>query len=83
MDAFYNNEPAPRADPAQERKLGEIWEQYKGEQRIRPCIKKFLGPLTIERIIADPSDPKLIKIDGTMELCEELDIDPGTVSCTD
>ncbi|KAK1926655.1 Cullin binding-domain-containing protein [Papiliotrema laurentii] len=24
----------------------------------------------------DPSDPKLIKIDGTMELCNELDIDP-------
>ncbi|OWZ78094.1 defective in Cullin neddylation protein 1 [Cryptococcus neoformans Bt85] len=55
VDAFYNNEPAPRADPAQERKLGEIWEKFK-----------------------DPSDPKLIKIDGTMELCEELDIDPGT-----
>ncbi|KIR60386.1 defective in Cullin neddylation protein 1 [Cryptococcus bacillisporus CA1873] len=55
VDAFYNNEPAPRADPAQERKLGEVWEKFK-----------------------DPSDPKLIKIDGTMELCEELDIDPGT-----
>lgn len=39
--------------------------------------------LIMERIIKDPSDPKLIKIDGTMELCEELDIDPGTVSWTD
>lgn len=38
--------------------------------------------LIIGRIITDPSDPKLIKIDGTMELCEELGIDPGTVSWT-
>ncbi|WWD21940.1 hypothetical protein CI109_106428 [Kwoniella shandongensis] len=28
----------------------------------------------------DPSDSKLIKIDGTMELCEELDIDPASDS---
>ncbi|WVQ83956.1 hypothetical protein IAT38_006101 [Cryptococcus sp. DSM 104549] len=26
----------------------------------------------------DPSDPRLIKIDGTMALCNELDIDPGS-----
>ncbi|KAK8846632.1 hypothetical protein IAR55_005719 [Kwoniella newhampshirensis] len=26
----------------------------------------------------DPSDPKLIKIDGTMELCEELEVDPSS-----
>ena len=30
-------------------------------------------------LMVDPSDPKLIKIEGTMELCEELDIDPESV----
>lgn len=28
----------------------------------------------------DPTDPKLIKIDGTMQLCEELGIDPSSDS---
>ena len=37
--------------------------------------KDRLTELTI-----DPSDPKLIKIEGTMEMCEELGIDPESVS---
>jgi len=32
------------------------------------------------RLTLDPSDPKLIKIEGTLELCGELDIDPESVS---
>ena len=30
--------------------------------------------------VADPSNPKLITIEGTMELCQELEIDPESVS---
>lgn len=33
-----------------------------------------------QELIEDPSDPKLITIDGTMQLCEELGIDPSSVS---
>ena len=37
-----------------------------------------LGAAT--KLTPDPSDPRLIKIEGTMEMCEELDIDPESVS---
>ncbi|ODN96517.1 defective in Cullin neddylation protein 1 [Cryptococcus wingfieldii CBS 7118] len=56
VDAYYNDnddEPFAVADPAQEKKLGAIWEKYK-----------------------DESNPKLITIEGTLQLCEELGIDP-------
>lgn len=57
MDAYYNNPNTASSGGAstkdRERKLGEVWEQFK-----------------------DPADPKLITIEGTMEMCGELGVDP-------
>ena len=42
--------------------------------------RPVLGRSRATQLTPDPSDPRLIKIEGTMEMCEELDIDPESVS---
>ena len=63
-------------DRQREKKLGEVWERFKGS------YEKYEGTEKASELIIllDPTDPKLIKIDGTMQLCEELGIDPSSVS---
>lgn len=43
-------------------------------------VPMFFLRNVIELMNSDASDPKLIKIEGTMEMCGELGIDPEAVS---
>ncbi|ORX33517.1 Cullin binding-domain-containing protein [Kockovaella imperatae] len=58
------------SDPSMQRHATTTKEDKTKEKKLGDVWEKF----------KDPSDPKLIKIDGTMQLCEELDIDPSTDS---
>ncbi|WVN88785.1 defective in Cullin neddylation protein 1 [Cryptococcus depauperatus CBS 7841] len=49
---------------------------YNEPSKVDPSQERRLGEIW-ERY-KDPSDSKLIKIDGTMELCEALEIDPSS-----
>ncbi len=100
-----------------EKKLGDVWEQYKGElgngKKKKKKKKKGLGKgkgkarmflfldsrwkngadwliWLIDWLIGldwvfwdgnkDPNNPGLITIEGTLQLCEDLEIDPESVS---
>lgn len=66
MNGFYSSGGGASPFRDNEKKIGEIWEKFKG----------VLG-WGASADDTDTSDPKLIKIDGTLALCEELGIDPS------
>lgn len=82
VEAFYSDSQAQasassKGDKVKEKKLGEVWEKFKG-------MFSYLYTLIVLswRFGADgtdPSNPKLITIEGTMQYCEELGIDPESV----
>ena len=91
IDTFFNDPSMQRHamgskdEKNKEKKLGDIWERFKGGSgsgsltlTLRSAPPTHKADLVLMRD-ADPSDPKLIKIDGTMQLCEELGIDPESV----
>ena len=63
-----------------EKRLGEIWERFKGKSR---PSRLYLSVCSLVALDADSSaqNPK-ITIEGTLQLCQELDIDPESVSPT-